>query len=100
MSQPIQTIIARTAEAFGVPVSEIVSERRSRGIVLPRHVAMTLARDLTPASYPRIAKAFQRFDHSTVMHAERRTRERMTRDPDLAAKVAALRECLRQEVTS
>lgn len=91
MLLPIQTIIAETAAAFGVPALDLISERRTAAIVVPRHVAMTLVRDLTLASYPRIARAFRRADHSTVMYAEQVTRRRLERDPALAARVTALR---------
>lgn len=97
MLLPIQTIIAETAAAFGVPALDLISERRIATIVVPRHVAMTLARDLTLASYPRIARAFRRADHSTVIHAEQVTRRRLASDPVLAARVTALRA--RLEVT-
>ncbi|WP_041785146.1 helix-turn-helix domain-containing protein [Rhodospirillum centenum] len=100
MSQPIAIIAARTAEAFGVPLSEMVSERRTRDVVVARHVAMTLARKLTPASYPRIARAFKRGDHSTAMHAERATAVRMERDPELARKVDELFDRLSYELNA
>lgn len=97
MSSPIAIIIARTAEAFGVAVADLTSERRGRSVVLARHIAMTLARQLTPASYPRIARAFRR-DHTTVMAAEARTRARLAADPALAARVAGLRAALEEEI--
>lgn len=99
MTGPIAHIIARTAEAFDVPVEEILSDRRQKPVVVARQVAMTLARQLTPASYPAIARAFRR-DHTTVMHAEERTAWRMVMDPNIDLLVAELADRLRQELPS
>lgn len=97
MSQPIRTIIERTAEAFGVPVAQITGERRQGRIIVARHVAMALARDLTSAGFPRIGRAFGRH-HTTIMAGVRRCEERLVADPDLAARVNALREALAKEL--
>jgi len=60
--------IARAVcEHFALPPGDLRSRRRSRHVVVPRHVAMYLCRRLLDASYPRIGELFGR-DHSTVMH--------------------------------
>lgn len=59
------------ASAFGVKAEEIFSERRSRHIVDPRQVAMTMAYLYTPSSLPDIGRTFDR-DHTTVLHAVRK----------------------------
>ena len=43
---------------------------------------MYLARELTDASLPAIGRAFGGRNHTTVMHACRRTAERIAADPD------------------
>lgn len=43
---------------------------RNRRFAHPRQICMSLVRDLTPHSLPRIGKAFNR-DHTTVIHAAR-----------------------------
>jgi chromosomal replication initiation ATPase DnaA len=66
------TIIAQeVSRATGVTVTEILSERRAARIALARHMCFALARDLTTHSFPKIARAFRRKDHTTVIYALR-----------------------------
>ncbi|WP_299440233.1 helix-turn-helix domain-containing protein [uncultured Rhodospira sp.] len=88
---PIRRIVLATSDVWGVSVLDLLSDRRAGRIVAARQAAMTLARDLTLASYPAIARAFRRSDHTTVMHACRRTAQRAAGDPEVAARMEAVR---------
>jgi chromosomal replication initiation ATPase DnaA len=66
----------RTAEAFGLPVSVMTSRIRTQSYVVPRHVAMFLARELTKHSLEEISKCFVR-DHGSVTHAVRSIGKRL-----------------------
>ena len=76
----VQAIQARTCEAFGVTLDEMRSNTRVARVAWARQVAMYLSRELTDATLPAIGEAFGR-THTTVMHACRRTAERMAEDP-------------------
>lgn len=65
----VERIQRRVAEFFGVSVEELRGKRRHRTIVLPRHLAMYLARELTEASLPEIGRSFGGRDHTTILHA-------------------------------
>jgi len=65
---------------------ELVSSSRVPRIARARQVAMYLSRELTSASLPRIAAAFQR-DHTTVLHAVRAVQGRIEPGSDTAAAV-------------
>jgi len=64
--QKIQRIVANY---YGVSIDDLKSTRRHSSIVLPRQIAMYLARILTDESYPRIGIEFGGKDHSTVIHS-------------------------------
>lgn len=68
----IKTIIKVTADYYKICVADIVSPLRHLRFVNPRHVAMFLAKELTLASYPSIAKHFGDRDHTTVMNGVKR----------------------------
>lgn len=87
-------IITATAAAFGMAEAALTGESRLRSIVGPRQVAMLLLRDLLNLSYPAIAKALRRLDHTTAMHGIKAAQVRIEGDPDLAAIVAGLRATL------
>jgi chromosomal replication initiator protein len=57
------------AEHFGLRMSTLRSKERRRIVVLPRHIAMFLCRELTEASLLDIARDFGGRDHTTVLHA-------------------------------
>lgn len=87
-------IIKRVCAAFGVTRKELIGSSRLRRVLVPRQVAMALARDVGGQSLPRIAMAFDR-DHSTVLHACRKVEEMVEDDVQLAATVRQLRKELR-----
>jgi chromosomal replication initiator protein len=91
----VREIQERTAEAFGVSVEALVSPSRAGGLAWPRQVAMYLARELTDQTLPAIGRAFGGRNHTTVLHAYRRTAERIAGDPDAFEIVRRLTETLR-----
>jgi chromosomal replication initiator protein len=91
----IREIQLATCEAFGVALDELLSPSRAARVVWPRQVAMYLSRELTDRTLPAIGDAFGGRDHSTVLHAVKRTGRRIATDPDAYETVRALTEHLR-----
>lgn len=83
-------IIRRVAAAFGVTEKELLGISRLRRVLMPRQVAMFLAREVCGLSFPRLAVAFGR-DHTTVLHAVRKVEAELATDGQLAAVVKQLR---------
>jgi chromosomal replication initiator protein len=78
----VEEIQQRICEAFGVSMDQLLSPSRATPVVWPRQVAMYLARELTDQTLPAIGRAFGGRNHTTVMHACRRTAERIATDRD------------------
>jgi chromosomal replication initiator protein len=76
----ITEIQAAACEHFGISSDELVSSARTPRIAWPRQVAMYLARELTGESLPAIGRRFGGRDHTTVLHACRRTSARIADD--------------------
>ena len=76
----IGEIQAAACTHFGISGEELVSSARSARIAWPRQVAMYLARELTSESLPVIGRQFGGRDHTTVLHACRRTAARIEAD--------------------
>jgi chromosomal replication initiator protein len=81
-------------DAFGVTIDELVSERRAAAVAWPRQVAMYLARELTDQTLPAIGRQFGNRNHTTVLHACKRTAERIATDRDAYDTVRRLTELL------
>jgi chromosomal replication initiator protein len=90
----VEEIQERTAEAFGVSVDALLSPSRAGGLAWPRQVAMYLARELTDQTLPAIGRAFGGRNHTTVLHAYKRTAERIAGDPQAFEIVRRLTELL------
>jgi len=88
---PIRDIQKLVANHFNVTMTDIVSERRTARVVRPRQTAMYLAKIITTKSLPEIGRRFGDRDHTTVLHAIRKTISRMEADPAFAAEVEGLR---------
>lgn len=71
----IENIQKTVAEYYKIRISDLSSARRSRSITRPRQLAMALAKELTNHSLPEIGEAFGGRDHTTVLHACRKTSE-------------------------
>lgn len=62
---------------LNVELSEVLGRGRHRLVVLARSMAALLSRELTTMSYPEIARALNRKNHSTVVTACQRLRRQM-----------------------
>jgi chromosomal replication initiator protein len=72
------TIMAATAEYFGLTMEDLCGSSRSRVLVTARQIAMYLCRELTDLSLPKIGQMFGGRDHTTVIHADRKIRGQMS----------------------
>lgn len=73
----VDEIIKRVGAHYNVKVSDLKSPKRLKAVVLPRQIAMYLARQLTSSSYPEIGERFGGKDHSTIIHAIRKVEKLM-----------------------
>ena len=71
----IENIQKTVAEYYKVRIADLLSARRSRSITRPRQLAMSLSKELTSHSLPEIGDAFGGRDHTTVLHACKKTVE-------------------------
>ena len=90
-ARSVSEIQAAACELFGILPEELLSTSRSTRVAWPRQLAMYLARELTGESLPAIGRHFGGRDHTTVLHAWRRTSARLTSDG--AAREAVQKLC-------
>ncbi|MBS1799936.1 MAG: chromosomal replication initiator protein DnaA [Acidobacteria bacterium] len=90
----IETIQRTVAENFGMRVAELKQKNNSRQIVVPRQIAMYLAKQLTEASLPEIGRQFGGKHHTTVMHSIGKIDEQRRMDKDLNRTINKMMETL------
>jgi chromosomal replication initiator protein len=93
-ARSLREIQERTCEAFGVSMDQLLSPSRAQPLAWPRQVAMYLSRELTDATLPAIGRAFGGRNHTTVLHAYRKTAERIANDREAYETVRRLTETL------
>jgi chromosomal replication initiator protein len=90
----IETIQRAVAEQFGMRISDLKQKNNSRNVVVPRQIAMYLAKQMTEASLPEIGRQFGNKHHTTVMHSISKIDEQRRTDKDLHRTVNKLQELL------
>ncbi len=90
----IEAIQRAVAEQFGMRVPELKQKNNSRQIVVPRQIAMYLAKQMTEASLPEIGRQFGGKHHTTVMHSIAKIDEQRRQDKDLNRTINKLMETL------
>jgi chromosomal replication initiator protein len=76
-------IIELVCEHFNVRLSDVLSQRRTKNLAFPRHVAMYLAKEMTQLTLTEIGNFFGGRDHSTVLHAINKIKGMRLKDPNL-----------------
>src|SRR6202050_931704 len=90
----IESIQRAVAEQFGMRVAELKQKNNSRAVVVPRQIAMYLAKQLTEASLPEIGRQFGGKHHTTVMHSIGKIDEQLRGDKNLNSTLNKLQETL------
>jgi len=92
---PMARLVERVAAAYAIPVAELLGRSRRADSLVPRQVAMYLARETTTLSLPKIGAAIGGRDHTTVLHACRKVAELAKSDDRLARTLRELTAELR-----
>lgn len=87
----IQQVVA---DYFDITVEDLTGKTRKRSIVVPRQIAMYLAREITKDSLPTIGKEFGGKDHTTVMHAVERVETLLKESPDTRSDISSIKNLL------
>jgi chromosomal replication initiator protein len=90
----IEAIQRAVAENFGMRVSDLKQKNNSRNVVVPRQIAMYLAKQMTEASLPEIGRQFGNKHHTTVMHSIGKIDEQRRTDKDLHRTLNKLQDLL------
>jgi chromosomal replication initiator protein len=86
----VDVLIQVVADHFKMKVADILGKKRNKEIVMPRQVAMYLAREMASMSYPDIGRAFGR-DYTTVIHSYEKIKSEIKKDSGLKNTVSELR---------
>ena len=86
----IEHIQRKVAEVFGIKLSDMRAQNRTKSVAFPRQIAMYLSRQLTHASLSDVGRAFGGKDHTTVLHAVTKLQALLQEDPKLKQTIDTL----------
>jgi len=92
----VERILDKVCKHFDVRVADLRGRRRTQSVVIPRQVAMYLLRNLTNLSLEEVGQHLGGRDHSTVLYAVGKVKDRMGADPVLAQRVRELEHRLKR----
>ncbi len=92
-SEPLSIKVIQdvVSQYYNITGNEMTGRRRTQAIVFPRQVAMYLSRHMTEQSLPQIGEEFGGRDHSTVIHACNKIKEKAEEDPKLQSTIQELK---------
>ncbi|WP_424627571.1 helix-turn-helix domain-containing protein [Bradyrhizobium sp. SYSU BS000235] len=86
----IREIQREVTDHFGMTFADLVARRRDKKTTRSRQIALYLSKKLTVQSLPEIGRRFGGFDHTTVLHANKRIAAKLPFDSELAKDVATI----------
>jgi len=89
--EDIQSVVA---EYFSMSPEELTSSKRTAELAMARQIAMFLCCEMTETSLLRIAHAFRKKDHTTVIHARKKISELVKTDQEVRRAVDNLKNRL------
>jgi len=90
----IECIQKEVCKYYGLNIGELLSKKRNKQLVYPRHIAMFLCRKLTDASFPLIGDQFGGRDHTTVMHGVEKIEKEIEQDKILQLELEKISKLL------
>ena len=82
--ETIQTVIAKN---YQISISELKGKQRDKKFVIPRQIAIYIARQLTEISYTELGREFGGKDHTTMSYAYEKIAEKIKIDSSFESKV-------------
>lgn len=93
----IDTIQKVTASFFNLSIKDLKDKRKNQAIVVPRQIAMYIAREMTEKSTTDIGYEFGGRDHTTVMHALNKIESKIKTDSKMESLIQNLINLCREQ---
>ncbi len=90
-----EIIVEVVARSSNISVSDIMSNKRSKDILVPRQICMFLCRSELNMTFPKIGDFFGGKDHTTILHAcNKIEKELKTADSELSVRIDSIKKRL------
>ena len=86
-SEIVQKIIT---DHYGISLTDLRGQKRTKAVVMPRHIALYIAGELTQSSTTELGRDFGGRDHTTVMYSQEKIALLIQTDPKIDAEIQLL----------
>lgn len=86
----IDTIQKVVAEHYNISIGDLKSRHRGKKVLIPRQIAIYIARELCEYSYPELGNEFGGKDHTTILHSYEKIVEQLKTDSILNSTIQML----------
>ncbi|MCD5002132.1 chromosomal replication initiator protein DnaA [Enterococcus saccharolyticus] len=98
-SQPLSQVSIlqiqeEVAKYYHIHLKDLKGKKRVKSIVVPRQIAMYLAREMTDNSLPKIGAEFGGKDHTTVIHAHEKIQQLIKNDTMIQNEISEIKGLL------
>lgn len=95
----IDDIIKAVANHYNLSFADVKGKKRTKNIMMPRQIAMYIAREITEYSTTELGAEFNK-DHTTVMHACQKIEESIKNDSQLESNIELIIRNLKEQKKS
>lgn len=92
----IDDIIKAVANHYNLSFADVKGKKRTKNIMMPRQIAMYIAREMTEYSTTELGAEFNK-DHTTVMHACQKIEEAIKNDSQLESNIELIIRNLKEQ---
>ena len=86
----IEMIQKVVCDHYNISLSDIKSKKRNKKYIVPRHIAIYIARNMLDYSYPELGNEFGGRDHTSIMHGYEKIEEQLKVDSALDTTIQML----------
>lgn len=95
----VDSIIKAVANHYNLSFADLKGKKRTKNIMMPRQIAMYIAREITEYSTTELGAEFNK-DHTTVMHACQKIEEMIKNDSQLESNIEMIIRGLKDQKQS
>jgi chromosomal replication initiator protein len=87
-----EKIFTAVCDFFEIEISDLLSPRRNKELVRPRHIVMYLLRHEMNLSYPKIGNELNKKDHTTIIHGVNKIEKEIARNEEIQKELSSIKE--------
>jgi len=89
-----EKVLKSIQKFYHIPIEDLVSRKRNKEVIKPRHVAMYILKNVVGLSYPEIGRELGGKDHTTIIHGCKAITKGISASRQLKDEIELLKESI------